>query len=157
MWQIGTGTDTANVYIRTSVLPISMVALTILHKCRQHSADCCDNLLWAGIHTFYFYVLQLILCVYSVCWKKVSTKFALKISPFITLLSTIFKTGARNVFQWLIDAPNKHVHCTCKFSRWNWRHYILNDLLLIVFSVRTVTVNFILWHASHIKMTWAVV
>lgn len=130
MWQLGTWNDTVNVYIRTSVWPISMGALTILHKGRQHSTGCCNNLLWVGIHTFYVYVLQLTVRHLSLFYPPYS------------------KRGARNVFHWLVDAPNEHVHWTCKL----FRHYILNDLLLIIFSVRTVTVNFILWHALHIKL-----
>ena len=51
--------------------PTSMVALTILDEGRQHSGGYCNNLHRAGIHTFYFYGLQLILHVYPVCWKKV--------------------------------------------------------------------------------------
>lgn len=83
-----------------------------------------------------------------------ATKFAFNNLLLITFSPTVFKIGARNVFHWLADTPNKHVHCTCKFSRWNLRHYIPTDLLPIMFSVRNVTVHFILCHAPHIKITW---
>jgi hypothetical protein len=38
--------------------------------------------------------------------EESATKFAFNSSPFITLLLTIFKLGARNVFHWLPDTPH---------------------------------------------------